>query len=131
MTHGQAYAEVLAPNHYHDRYFGIEAAKILPGEYYATGRDMMRVTVLGFTVTSDGVRDSEFVRGYLEREHIRLMAEDMLDIFPRKVHFFPGTGRIPVKKLKKAHNNTSAERETEYSGRLKSANLAGEVELFI
>lgn len=203
MTHDQAYAEVLAPNHYHDRHFGIEAAKILPGEYYATGRDMMLVTVLGsciaaclrdpgcgvggmnhfmlpegnhrnrlsgasrygcyamdvlinqllklgaarhrleaklfgggeimrgFTVTSDGVRNSEFVRGYPDREHIRLVAEDMLDIFPRKVHFFPATGRIPVKKLKEAHNNTIVERETEYSGRLKSADLAGEVELFI
>jgi chemotaxis protein CheD len=44
--------EVLAPNHYFDRSFQTEAAKILPGEYYVTGRDMLLVTVLGSCVSA-------------------------------------------------------------------------------
>lgn len=46
------YQEVLAPNIYYDRHFDIEAAKILPGEYYATARDMVVVTVLGSCVSA-------------------------------------------------------------------------------
>jgi chemotaxis protein CheD len=44
------YEEILAPNVYWDREHNIEAAKIMPGEYYATGRDMVLVTVLGSCV---------------------------------------------------------------------------------
>jgi len=43
---------VLADNLYFDRSLDIDAAKVLPGEYYATGRDMVLVTVLGSCVTA-------------------------------------------------------------------------------
>ena len=46
------YEEQLAPNLYFDKYFNVEAAKILPGEYYATGREMMLCTVLGSCVAA-------------------------------------------------------------------------------
>lgn len=46
------YQEVLKPNTYFDRTFNIDAAKILPGEYYATGREMIIVTVLGSCVSA-------------------------------------------------------------------------------
>jgi len=39
--------EKPAPNRYYDKHFEREAAKILPGEYYATGRGTLLVTVLG------------------------------------------------------------------------------------
>lgn len=199
---GHGFEEVLAPNHYFDRHFEIEAAKILPGEFYVTGRDMLLVTVLGscisvclrdpdtgiggmnhfmlpegdphnplsasaryggyamemlinqltklgavrhrleakvfgggavmrgFTLNNVGEQNSEFVVEYLERERIRIAAQDLLDIYPRKVYFFPASGRVLVKKLKQAHNNTIVRREEEYGSRLKTADLAGDVELF-
>lgn len=37
---------------YYDSIFGIQAAKLLPGEYYATRRNMMIVTVLGSCVSA-------------------------------------------------------------------------------
>ncbi|MAM89018.1 MAG: chemotaxis protein CheD [unclassified Hahellaceae] len=40
------------PNVYYDRYHDIEAAKLLPGEYYATARDMVIVTVLGSCISA-------------------------------------------------------------------------------
>ena len=49
--------DALAPNVYFDRNFGLDAAKLLPGEYYVTGRDMVLVTVLGSCVTAC-IRDS-------------------------------------------------------------------------
>ena len=50
MTH--AFEEVLAPNLYYDRYFEIDAVKILPGEYYVSNRNLLMVTVLGSCVAA-------------------------------------------------------------------------------
>lgn len=46
----RGFEEVLSPHLYFDREHNSEAAKILPGEYYATGRNMVLVTVLGSCV---------------------------------------------------------------------------------
>ena len=199
-----AFEEVLAPTHYYDRSFDIEAAKILPGEYYATSRDMLLVTVLGscvaacirdplsgiggmnhfmlpesggddssplstsarygsyamevlvnqlvklgasrlrleakvfggaavlrgFTTVNVGQKNSEFVLKYLHNERIRVQAEDLKGLYPRKVYFFPNSGRVMVRKLKSVHNNTILEREKDYDQRLRSSSIAGDVELF-
>src|SRR3954470_4591854 len=42
----------FATNVYYDRTFDCDAAKILPGEYYYTGKDMLIVTVLGSCVSA-------------------------------------------------------------------------------
>ncbi len=198
------FEEVLAPNIYYDRQFDMEAAKILPGEYYVSSRDMMLVTVLGscvsacirdkttgiggmnhfmlphsdkspdnplstsarygtyamevlinhlmklgakkgnfeakvfgggnvlrgFTVTNVGERNSDFVLHYLREENISVVAKDLLDIYPRKVYFFPRTGKVLVKKLKSVHNNTIVDREKLYESRLDFGKVEGDVELF-
>jgi chemotaxis protein CheD len=46
----QGFEEILSPHLYFDREHHAEAAKILPGEYYATARNMVLVTVLGSCV---------------------------------------------------------------------------------
>lgn len=56
MSH--AFDENLASNLYFDRHFETDAAKILPGEYFVTGRKMMLVTVLGSCVAAC-IRDTE------------------------------------------------------------------------
>ncbi|MBI3223013.1 MAG: chemoreceptor glutamine deamidase CheD [Nitrosomonadales bacterium] len=198
------YEECLSPNIYFDSEHGCEAAKILPGEYYATARDMMLVTVLGscvcacirdrvsgvggmnhfmlpdsgqdqgdllgasarygayamellinqllkmgaqrsnfeakvfgggavlrgFTVSKVGERNAEFVLNFLRTEKIHIAARDMLDIYPRKVHYFPQSGLVRVKKLKKVHNDTIVGRESEYSARLRYSRMEGDVDLF-
>jgi chemotaxis protein CheD len=200
----QGFEEVLAPNVYFDRHFNVEAAKILPGEYYATGRDMVLVTVLGscvsacirdrasciggmnhfmlpdsgqdqsnplsasarygtyamevlinqltklgakrsnfeakvfgggavlrgFTVANVGERNAAFVLDFLRTERIKVVAQDLLDVYPRKVYYFPNSGRVLVKKLRSVHNNTIVEREQEYSTRLQYSKVEGDVELF-
>jgi chemotaxis protein CheD len=44
--------EIFSPNLYFDSSFDMEAAKILPGEYYVTKRNMVLVTVLGSCVAA-------------------------------------------------------------------------------
>ena len=84
----------------------------------------------GFTVANIGERNAEFVLKFLKTENITVAAKDLLDIYPRKVYFFPSTGLVRVKKLKQVRNDTIINRETAYNTRLQHAKLEGEVELF-
>ena len=77
-----------------------------------------------------GERNARFVRTFLRTEGIPTAAEDLLDSYPRKVYFFPETGRGLVKKLLRMHNDTLIRREKEYAARLAEAPVAGEIELF-
>mgnify|MGYP000029134609 CR=1 FL=1 len=194
----------FATNVYYDRTFDCDAAKILPGEYYYTGKNMLIVTVLGscvsacirdrvtglggmnhfmlpdgggdagspvsasmrygtfameilindllkagarrehleakvfgggavlrgFTAMNVGQRNAEFVMQFLKTERIPVLAEDLNDIHPRKVYFFPKTGKVLVKKLMQTQNDTVAKRELDYAKRLKVEPVSGDIDLF-
>lgn len=196
--------EQLASNVYYDRTFDCDAAKILPGEYYYTCKDMLVVTVLGscvsacirdrvsgiggmnhfmlpdgggdigspvsasmrygtyamevlinqllksgarrenleakvfgganvlrgFVAMNVGERNAQFVKHFLQMENIQLVAEDLNDIHPRKVYYFPRSGKVLVKKLRQLNNNTLVNREQDYASRLLTTPVAGDVELF-
>ena len=193
-----------SPNLYFDSHFDMEAAKILPGEYYVTNRKMVLVTVLGscvaacirdrisgiggmnhfmlpdnnrdksdptsvsarygtyamemminqllkngakranleaklfgggsvlrgLTVVNIGERNADFALQYLRNEGITVAGTDLLDIYPRKVYFFPSSGRVLVKKLLNMHNETIIKRELDYRSHIKVADIQGDVELF-
>lgn len=178
---------------YFDPTFQIDAAKILPGEFYCTRRDIMIVTVLGSCVSACirdrmtgiggmnhfmlpesgdstdvllstsakygiyamdtlieellkmganrmhleakvfgggnvlrgltslnvGERNALFVKKYLAVKGIAIAAEDLNDVYARKVYFFPRTGRVLMKKIREFNNDTVAVREREYAGRLE------------
>ncbi|MBP8214681.1 MAG: chemoreceptor glutamine deamidase CheD [Propionivibrio sp.] len=197
-----AYDENLAENRYHDRHFGCDAVKILPGEYFVTSSDEVLVTVLGscvaacirdvdsglggmnhfmlpddggretfgasarygnyamevlinhllkmgarrmrleakvfgggavlesLSVSKVGIRNAEFVLDYLKTERIPIVAKDLLDAYPRKIYYFPNSGRVLVKKLHRVHNDTLVVRESEYRKRLQSSKVEGDIELF-
>jgi len=77
-----------------------------------------------------GRKNVEFVHGYIRDEGIKLIGEDTGDIYPRKVVFFPTTGRVRVKKLKNLHNDTIITREKEYQHDIEVTPLEGSIELF-
>ncbi len=78
-----------------------------------------------------GVKNAEFVLNYLKTEKIPIVAKDLLDSYPRKVYYFPETGRVMVKKLHRVHNETLFSRERDYKARLAGTKMEGDVELFI
>src|SRR5450830_45220 len=84
----------------------------------------------GFTSINVGERNANFVLRFLQAEQIKITGEDLNDIYPRKVYFFPKTGRVLVKKLRQLNNDTLIKREESYANRLKSDSVGGEVELF-
>ena len=194
----------FATNVYYDRTFDCDAAKILPGEYYYTGKNMLIVTVLGscvsacirdritglggmnhfmlpdgggdagspvsasmrygtyamevlindllkagarrenleakvfgggavlrgFTAMNVGERNAAFVTQFLKTERIPVLASDLNDVYPRKVYFFPKTGKVLVKKLMQTQNDTLAKRELDYAKRLKVEPVGGAIDLF-
>ena len=195
---------MLASNLYFDRAMNQQAAKILPGEYYVTERDMVLVTVLGscvtacirdrisgiggmnhfmlpdtnpdkgnpfsesarygtfameilinsllklgaqralleakvfgggnvlpgLTVANVGQRNADFVLGYLDTENIRVAAKDLVNVYPRKIYYYPSSGRALMKKLLRTRNDTIFLREKDYVASLRSPQAVGEVELF-
>ena len=84
----------------------------------------------GFTVNNVGDRNSAFVLEFLKMEKIPVLAQDLIDIYPRKVYFFPQSGKVMVKKLRTQHNSTIVKREIDYSQRLRVRPVTGDVELF-
>jgi chemotaxis protein CheD len=84
----------------------------------------------GFTAMNVGERNAAFVTSFLKTEKIPVLAEDLNDIYPRKVYFFPRTGKVLVKKLMQTHNDTLAKRELDYASRLKVTPVSGDVDLF-
>lgn len=84
----------------------------------------------GFTAINVGERNAEFVLDFLRTERIRVVAEDLNDVHPRKVYFFPATGKVLVKKLKQLNNYTLVKREQDYANRLQTNTVGGEIDLF-
>lgn len=62
--------------------------------------------VSGMNTLNVGERNTAFVMDYLKTERIPVVSKDVLDVYPRKVCFFPASGKAMVKRL--AATNTDA-----------------------
>ena len=78
-----------------------------------------------------GNSNIEFVLNYLQLEGFKVSAQDVGGINPRKVIFFPLSGKVRVKKIKDLHNDTIVKRETDYMHHIdKPEAIDGEIEMF-
>jgi chemotaxis protein CheD len=77
-----------------------------------------------------GKRNIAFVREYLATEGLKVTAEDLGDVYPRMVVYYPVSGQVRIKRLRSLHNNTVAAQESIYGDRIRQQPVAGEVELF-
>lgn len=100
-------------------------------------RDYLEIKVFGggkviqhMTETDIGGRNIRFVREFLSMEGFKIFAEDLGDIYPRKVVYDPKSGKVQVKKLRKMHNDTIARREIDYHTELEKQPVSGDIELF-
>lgn len=92
--------------------YGSYAMELLLNEMIKLGarRETMQAKVFGggavmagFTTMNVGERNTKFVLDYLATERIPVVSQDVMDIHPRKVCFFPATGKALVKRLAHAH----------------------------
>ena len=83
----------------------------------------------GFGRLDVGARNSEFALEFLRVEGIRLLAKDLMDVFPRKVHFLVDSGKVQVKRLELSPGEPVQRREREYLSGL-TGRRGGDVEMF-
>jgi chemotaxis protein CheD len=81
-------------------------------------------------LTDVGMKNISFVLSYINQEGLRLLSQDLGDIYPRKVIYFPKTGKVGMKKIQDLHNDTIAQRERQYFNSLKNIPIESDVELF-
>ncbi len=120
--------------------YGSYAMELLINEMLKLGarRESMQAKVFGggqvmhnFTTMNVGERNTQFVMNYLQTERIPIVSEDVLDIYPRKVVFFPVTGKAMVKRLAHAHPEASAAQEVRGNVvTVAKATAGGSVDLF-
>lgn len=117
--------------------YGNFAMEALINEILKNGgrRENLEVKVFGGgmileNMTNIGKMNISFVRDFIKTESLNLLADDLGDIYPRKVHYFPQTGKVKMKKLRSMHNNTIIERETSYMDSLETQPIEGEIDLF-
>lgn len=98
---------------------GSLVAKVFGGANVLEGMDTLNI----------GTRNAAFVREFLAEERIPVVAQDLEDLYPRKVAFFPASGRVLVKRLAGLRDETLQRRERDYLARLQKG-AAGEIEIF-
>lgn len=119
--------------------FGVHAMEILINELIKRGarRSSLKSKVFGggavvrvMESSRIGEQNVAFVEQYLSREGIPILARDTLDVHPRRVAFFPDTGKAMVKRLSQPPAAT-LEHEASYSRAVVGqAQQAGSIDLF-
>lgn len=77
-----------------------------------------------------GKKNIDFVHFYLEQEGLTIAAEDMGDIYPRKVLYFPETGNVKMKKLKSNTTPEVSKQEKDYLDSMIKKPASNDVDLF-
>jgi chemotaxis protein CheD len=77
-----------------------------------------------------GSKNIAFIKDYIETEGYEITSEDVGEVYPRKVRYFPKTGKLQVKKLRSLHNDTVITREKDYKKHIEEDKIEGDVELF-
>jgi chemotaxis protein CheD len=76
-----------------------------------------------------GARNLTFVREFLRKEGLQIVAEDTGDTCSRHVHYFPRSGRVRVRHLSPRTLDVGSH-EQRYLDRLERSPVAGEIDLF-
>jgi chemotaxis protein CheD len=81
-------------------------------------------------LTDIGERNIDFIRDYLRIETLPVIAEDLGGRHPRKLLYFPASGRVLLRKLPLSCENKVCQRELEYQRSIEEVPVAGEIDLF-
>lgn len=119
--------------------YGAYAMEMLINELIKRGASRTRLeckvfgggaVLAGFTSNNVGARNGQWVLGYLQAEGLSVSAQDLFDTCPRRVHYFPRTGKVMVKRLPSANDTEVLASEKLYRSRLRESPTQGSVELF-
>ncbi|MFK8047057.1 MAG: chemoreceptor glutamine deamidase CheD [Halioglobus sp.] len=77
-----------------------------------------------------GERNIQFVTHYLATELLPITSEDLGGRHPRKVVYFPGSGKVLMKKMPIVQDSVIAQTEMQYQKSLVETPLTGDIDLF-
>lgn len=119
--------------------FGVHAMELLINDMtrLGAGRRRLVAKVFGGARVLQGVgsmdvgaKNCAFVLEFLQVEGIQVLAKDLQDVCPRKIYFFPDSGKVKVKRLRLPPNDPVQRREQEYLSNLPDGASGGEIEIF-
>ena len=117
--------------------FGNFAMEKLLNELTKKGgiRERMEVKVFGGGNVTDtknaiGTENADFVLRYLKAEGLRCAAQDLGGVLPRRIHYYPSTGRVVRRLLGTGDSYAVNREESDYRSRLQEQKTSGDIELF-
>ncbi len=118
--------------------FGVAAMESLVNEIMKLGGSRARLemklfgggNVLGMPGQHVGMRNIRFVREFARVERIPVAAEDLGGDAPRKLNYFPRTGKVMLKRLRSAQSDGVVMRERQYQSSICGNDKTGAVYLF-
>ncbi|QRX83176.1 chemoreceptor glutamine deamidase CheD [Glaciimonas sp. PAMC28666] len=100
--------------------YGTYAMEVLLNELIKAGarRDRLEAKVFGggavlpnMTMLNIGDRNADFVLRYLQMEQVRVTAQDLRGNLPRRVSYFPESGKVLVRKLRRRDDLLEVQKE--------------------
>jgi chemotaxis protein CheD len=117
--------------------YGSYAMESLINELMKLGarRDRLEVKLFGggrilSSMTDVGKKNITFAKDFLKLEGFKIAAEDVGDIYPRRVLYFPTTGVVMLKRLRALDVSAIAQCENNYLSSLAAKPAGDDVELF-
>lgn len=120
--------------------YGSYAMELLINEMLKMGASRMTLeakvfgggaVISGMNSINVGERNTAFVMEYLKTERIPVVSKDVLDIYPRKVCFFPHSGKAMVKRLAPSNPEAIVQQERLAAQKVVPASTGGgSIDLF-
>jgi chemotaxis protein CheD len=77
-----------------------------------------------------GSKNAAFVQQFLQREGYRIVSKDLEGEHPRSLHYYPVTGKVMLRTLRRTQDYQVVEEEARYREALTAKPVEGEIELF-
>ncbi len=119
--------------------YGNHAMETLINDIIKQGGERSRLEIKVFggahviesqATTSVGQQNAEFVQSYLENEGFRIVAKNLGGPMPRRIHYFPISGKVNMLLLRRAPDNDLFKKEKDYQSTIETDDDSGDVELF-
>jgi len=117
--------------------YGNNAMEVLINDILKRGGDRRRLEVKAFGAgnvmdinTDIGGKNQRFLKEYMAREGLKLVASDLGGDRPRRVNYFPATGKAFVFQMNRTGDRRIVSEEAAYKKKVESRAVDGEIELF-
>lgn len=86
--------------------------------------------VLQNTTAKIGSKNAAFIRKFLRDEGYNIVSEDLEGDYPRRVNYYPVTGKVMMRKLRRKEDLKVVEEEVRYSKTIVAKPVEGDIDLF-